>query len=312
MPKYKVTLPNGHTYRINSERELTDAEAHQAAVTQAATEPKEPTKVDPKETDNYWSGAWNGFKQGAAGGLKGFEQGIRDAPGNLLGGITKGIESSLDGSMLTQAPGTAGKEIWDGIKKVPGIVTNAGNDPETYGNLVGNATAQTGMAMIGPKAVKPALKVTRDVVSAAENHPIAVLAGAQRAISGHPVQGALAVAAPYMVQKVKQGLGALIKEDPAPMEGLKLPTRKAPTVNGSLEDALGEMMMEELKNSKAPGTAPQTMTPAGKPSITPAGYDELLANSPGPTPPAAPVDPIVEELLRRFPHLKDSSRYKVE
>lgn len=104
------------------------------------------------EPDTYWSGALKGAKEGAIGGVTGFAKGLAHSPASFAQGLV---------SLLTTNPLTTAKETIAAIERLPEAMRQAGVDPESWGEGVGDVTGQTMIGAAAPAVVRGTVRGAR-------------------------------------------------------------------------------------------------------------------------------------------------------
>jgi hypothetical protein len=136
------------------------------------------TPIAADEPSTYAAGALKGAKEGIIGGAKGFAEGMLQSPASFAKGIV---------SMLTTNPVTTVKDAVAAIERLPDAIRSAGNDPEAWGQGVGDVTGQTMIGMAGPRAVAAGVRAAPTVARAAAIPAGTALGGVLGGAAGGPV-----------------------------------------------------------------------------------------------------------------------------
>lgn len=201
---YAVTI-EGKDYEIDSDAELTPAQAYQAAKghndAQAVVDKEQAARATPvTETPT----AWSGFKEGAKAGLSGYIRGFVNSPlravtdtVSAIKNYTGGVVTDPTTGKVDITPRPAGGGLSDALHL-------ASSNPSAFGESLGNATGQ---AIVGeraahytPLAMPPIAAKVGPVVSAVGQKggwPIRMV-GAHMLGSGNPL-GVPLIAAPEML-----------------------------------------------------------------------------------------------------------------
>lgn len=265
------TFPNGKTGRwdgqgwedTSSPSAPAPANAAPAQTAQSSAKP-----IASSEPDTYWAGVMKGAGEGMAGGLKGFASGMANAPGNMASGIA---------DMATTNPLTTIKNIIASLKGAPGAVmgaaSNAGADPEGWGQGVGDVTGQTMIGMALPKV--PLLKAPagrmiagagRGLDAAGASPAIRRLAGygaVGTAMRGDPLTAAGMASTPYMLRgagNALQGVGDWLAAEKPPVTNVPNPTVQRLTQLVG-KDRLAAQPPVEPVGPVAPVASPQGAAP---------------------------------------------------
>lgn len=278
MPKYQVTLGNGHTYEIESDRELSDQEAQQHAE-QAAGGGEQP---------GFFSSLWDtvnpmNLVRGAAAMIPG-----TDANKTAVEGMAH--ENPFMAAVRSAFPLTGGAGARAGARVASGDVR--GGAGELVGDMLNTAAPEIGARIPGGISA-----VGRGVekVGAVTKKPLGMGALVEAA-AGHPAAAVATYGAPYAVEAAGKGMqrvGSALEgivgrkggvdvdrylpsQSSAPVQEytpsypsyerppMDVPASaprvagKAPTLNSALEDALQGILADDSPVTASSGKLPDT------------------------------------------------------
>lgn len=232
--------------------------------------------VSMNEPDTYWSGALKGATEGMAGGAKGFVEGLAHSPASFVNGIV---------SMLTTNPLTTASEAIAAIKRLPDAIRQAGVDPESWGQDVGDVTGQTMIGIAAPAVARGTMRGAQAVAAsplAGKIIPPLVKHGATAAGAylGGPAGAIVGTG-------VGEQLAGALRTKPSVVQQIGKIAGKAPKLEAAIESALNDLRASQ----------PSPAGPARLPEYPQAATDtmrmlqERPAASPAPrsaTPPPTP------------------------